>query len=141
MYAGSGNAILSNSIFGNVLGGISVSIGANDNIAPPIISSAVDAGTQTLVSGTASLGTPTAEVTLFLQFFANGTCEHPPLGEGETFLGTFTAVTGGAGTATFSVALPGGLLGKVVTATTTSTVAGPGGNTSQFSACATVVGP
>ena len=140
VYSGSGNTILSNSIFGNQLSGISLSSGTNGSVTPPVIASAVDDGSRTLASGTVTLPTPIPGITLYLQFFSNPTCEHPPFGEGRTLLGTFTVVTDGAGVGTFSLTLPTGLLGQVVTATT-STAAGAGGNSSGFSACRSVSGP
>ena len=137
--AGSGNAILSNSIARNVMGGLVVNPGANAGVGAPVLTSAVDDGTKTVVTGTAYLGTPAPGVTLFVQFFSNAGCAHPPLGEGEAFLQTVSAVTDVAGIASFTANLPTGLLGKVITATT-NTLLGAGGNTSALSACA-VAGP
>jgi parallel beta-helix repeat protein len=147
--SGTGNAILSNSIIGNTglgidLGTIGVTPndpgdtdnGANDLINFPVLTSAVDNGSQTTVAGSVDVGTP--GVTLYLQFFANDACDSSGYGEGQTFVGSTSVVTGGGGTASFSVNLPTGLVGKSLTATT-NTLFGPGGNTSEFSACAVVI--
>jgi len=134
--SGTGNAILANSIFGNGWGILNAAVLVNS----PGISSAVDDGSATVVSGSVYLGTPTPGVTLFVQFFANSTCAHGGYGEGETFLQTISVVTDTGGIGHFGVSLPPGLLGKVITATT-STLLGPGGDTSEFSTCITVVGP
>ena len=130
--SGSGNAIVSNLIFGNMSLGIYLGSGANDDLNAPVITSAVDYGTNTTVSGTVNVGV--AGATVILQFFANDACDSSGYGQGQTLVGATSVVTGGDGTASFSVNLPTGLAGKVVTATT-NTLLGPGGNTSEFSAC------
>ena len=146
--SGTGNAILSNSIFGNVGIGIDLGYngitpndvgdtdtGANDLINFPVLTGAVDSGSQTTVTGSVDVGNP--GVTLYLQFFANDTCDLSGYGEGQTLVGTTSVVTGVGGTVSFAVNLPTGLNGKSLTATT-STLLGAGGNTSEFSACVTV---
>lgn len=147
--SGTGNAILSNSIFANTGLGIDLGAdgvtpndpgdadtGANDLINFPVLTSAVDNGSRTTVTGSVDVGVP--GVTLYLQFFASDACDPSGYGEGQTFVGTASVVTGGGGTASFSANLPTGLLGKQLTATT-NTLLGPGGNTSEFSACVAVV--
>ena len=56
------------------------------------------------------------------------------------FLRTIAVVTDAGGIGHFGASLPTGLLGKVITATA-STQLGPGGDTSEFSLCISVVGP
>ncbi|MBI4916303.1 MAG: right-handed parallel beta-helix repeat-containing protein [Acidobacteria bacterium] len=148
--SGLGNAIQSNSFFGNALLGIDLGnngvtlndpgdtdTGANDLVNFPVLTLAADDGSQTTVAGSVDVGVP--GVTLTLQFFANDACDPSGYGEGQTLVGSTSVVTGGGGTATFSVNLPTGLAGKSLAATT-NTLLGPGGNTSEFSACITVVG-
>jgi parallel beta-helix repeat protein len=133
--SGSGNDIVSNSIFGNASMGIFLAAGANNDLEAPVIASAVDNGTNTTVTGTVNLGAPGA--TAVLQFFVNDTCDPSGYGEGQTPVGVTAVVAGGDGTAPFSADLPSRLVGKAITATT-STILGPGGSTSDFSGCLVV---
>jgi parallel beta-helix repeat protein len=139
VYSGTGDAVLSNSIFANGGLGITLGSGANDNLAAPFITSAEDNGSNTTVTGTVNVGVVGA--TVHIQFFVDDSCDPSGYGEGQTLLGTSTVVTNTEGLGQFNVTtFPTGLLGKVITATT-NTLLGPGGNTSGFSACRTVVGP
>ena len=64
------------------------------------------------------------------------TCDASGNGEGQTFLGAVTVNTDGNGDAAWNLAgLPQVAVGSVITATATS----PTNNTSEFSACRTVV--
>jgi len=121
------NAVLENSIFSNSGLGIDV-----DNTAPqaaPVLTSAISGGSQTTITGTVT-GAPN---TIFrIEFFSN------PAGtsQGETYLGFLDVVTNGSGSASFSFSpAPAVATGLNITATATD----PDGNTSEFSAPATVL--
>ena len=146
--AGSGNAFLGNRTLSN--GGLGIDIappgpnpndvgdgdvGPNDMLNHPVLTSAVDNGTQTAVSGSVDVGVPGATVTI--QFFHSGTCDSSGYGEGQTPVGQTTVATGTGGTATFVASLPGGLNPGTITATT---VLPPANTTSEFSACRSVTG-
>ena len=103
-----------------------------------MLTSAVDSGGSTSVVGT--LDTDVPDATLVLQFFSNASCDLSGNGEGERFEGEVSALTDGAGDATFTATLPGGLLGRALSATTVTSF-GAGGKTSEFSACRPVVVP
>jgi T5SS/PEP-CTERM-associated repeat protein len=139
--------MLGNLIYGNASLGIDLgSNGRSDNDAGdsdgganllqnfPIISGvALDGGFATL-SGTLNSST---NAVYRLEFFSNPSCDASGNGEGQTFLGFTNVTTDASGNANFAVTLanPGG--GAVFTATATDT----NGNTSEFSACASVSGP
>ena len=121
------NAVLENSIFSNSGLGINV-----DNTAPqaaPVLTSAVSGGSQTTITGTVT-GAPN---TIFrIEFFSN------PAGtsQGETYLGFLDVTTNGSGSSSFSFAPASPVApGLNITATATD----PNGNTSEFSAAATVL--
>jgi hypothetical protein len=133
------NAILTNSIFSN--GGLGIDLepdgvtpndlddgdgGANDLQNFPVLTVAA----PSLVEGTLQSRT---YATYRLEFFANVFCDPSGHGEGQQFLASTMVDTDGAGNATFSVPLSGGLVGPYLTATATD----PGNNTSEFSACLT----
>jgi hypothetical protein len=132
-----GDAIVSNSIFGNQSAGILLTGGALGLINPPDISSVEDEITQTTATGTVTVPIP-GTYTLYLQFFANATCEHPPVGEGRTLLTTFTVVTDNFGVGSFVAVLPAGLVGSEITATTSTSLGYPTGTSSGFSDCKNV---
>jgi hypothetical protein len=120
------NAVLENSIFSNSGLGIDV-----DNTAPqaaPVLTSAISGGPQTTITGTVT-GAPN---TIFrIEFFSN------PAGtsQGETYLGFLDVMTNGSGSASFSFSPASAVAtGLNITATATD----PDGNTSEFSAPATV---
>ena len=139
--AGTGNAILSNAIFSNELLGIALGepsrvtandagdrdTGANNLQNFPVLTSA--AAGDSAIAGTLN---STANTLFRLEFFANAVCDPSGHGEGETFLGSTTVTTNGAGDIRFTATLPGMVrAGHFLTATATD----PGGNTSGFSAC------
>jgi len=94
-----------------------------------VLTSAFSGGTQTTITGTVT-GAPN---TIFrIEFFSN------PAGtsQGETYLGFLDVVTNGSGSASFSFSpAPAVATGLNITATATD----PDGNTSEFSAPATVL--
>lgn len=141
------NALLRNSIFGNGALGIDLDPGngvtANDpgdaDTGPnnlqnfPVLTSAASNATTTTVGGTLN---SEASKLYRLEFFSNSACDPSGNGEGQTFLGSTNATTDGSGNATFTASLSSpATVGHVVTATATD----PNNNTSEFSACSTVV--
>jgi hypothetical protein len=130
---GSGNAVLSNSIFNNGNSGIGLLNGANGNQAAPVLTSAMNVAGTTTVTGTLN-STPGTNFTV--QFFASAACDSSGSGEGQLFLGSQSVTTDGAGAAPLSFQTAGAAAGQVITATATSST----NNTSQFSACRAVTG-
>jgi hypothetical protein len=144
--SGSGNALLGNSIFlndslGIDLGGSGVTpndpadpdTGANYLQNFPVLTLATCSGTNTNIEGTLN-STPT--MAFRLEFFSNSVADPSGYGEGETYLGSTTVVTDGAGDASFDVTLPVPVPGGYrVTATATD----PNNNTSEFSEWAFVM--
>jgi CSLREA domain-containing protein len=138
--SGTGNAILSNSIYANTGLGIDLSVvgvnindlgdadtGANNLQNFPVLTSATSSAAGTTIQG--SLNTrPNLSHTL--EFFASPTADATAYGEGKVLLGTTTVTTDMAGNATFTATFATRVaVGEVVTATTTD----PGNNTSEFS--------
>lgn len=145
---GTANAILGNSIFGNVGLGIDLlpdGVTPNDPGDPdegsnnlqnfPVISSV------SIVAGNVTIGgslNSTAGIQFRLEFFSNTSCNAASpndFGEGQTFLGFVNVTTDGSGNATFNPTfpIPGGQ--TVITATATD----PENNTSEFSQCPAAV--
>jgi CSLREA domain-containing protein len=153
--SGTGNRILSNSIFSNGPLGIDLSdggreqdfkdtdTGANRKQNFPVITSAQSLGTFTSISGTlhSTPSTATTARTFIIQFFSNPPIPPPStdLYEGKTFLGQTQVTTNRQGNATFtfspSQTVP---VGQVITATATRKDTG---DTSEFSAARRVEEP
>jgi T5SS/PEP-CTERM-associated repeat protein len=140
-------AVLGNSIFGNSSLGIDLGInGRTDNDAGdidpgpnllqnfPVISGVSIGGGNVTLSGTLNSGTNAA---FRLEFFSNPSCDDSGNGEGQAFLGFTNVTTDASGSANFALTLANPSGGAVFTATATDT----NGNTSEFSACASVSGP
>ena len=135
-----------NAIFANVGLGIDVDpdtvtpndpddsdLGPNGTQNFPMLDAATSSGAATEVSGTLN---SEANKTYRLEFFSSPACDSSGFGEGETYLGTSNVTTDGGGDVSFDVTLATVTsAGQVVTATATD----PSGNTSEFSACETVV--
>ena len=142
--SGTGNDILSNSIFSNTEMGIDLGTngvttndagdadsGANNLQNFPVLTSAVN-GSIT-IQGTLN---STANITFRIEFFSNTVCDTSGFGEGKTFLGSTNATTDGTGNISFSATLAATVSpGSFITATATD----PGNNTSEFSQCLLVV--
>jgi uncharacterized repeat protein (TIGR01451 family)/CSLREA domain-containing protein len=143
VYSGTGNRILSNSIFTNT--GLGIDLGTN-NAFTPNDDTDPDAGANNLqnypvlTSASVSAGDTTIEGVLnsisntnfTIQFFANTVCDPSGFGEGRTYLDTDTTGTDGSGNATINTTIVGSdLTGQFVTATATD----PYSNTSEFSNC------
>src|SRR5262249_54541411 len=139
--------VLSNSIFSNVGLGIDLNsdgvtpnvhcgagVGSNNGATFPVLTSATTNGVNTVVNGTLD---SKPGLSFRIEFFSNSACDPSGNGEGHTFLG-FTNVTTNPVTdcgATFSATLPPVAPSTVITSTATD----PSNNTSEFSACITVV--
>lgn len=146
--AGSGNRLLGNSFAGN--GGLAIDLGAsgvtvNDagdgDSGPnglqnfPVVTSAQGYFAGLIVDGTLN---SVANATFRLEFYASPGCDSSGNGEGQTYLGTVEVQTNASGNASFSLTLPAVVsVGQVVTATATRLATG---DTSEFSACRSVVG-
>jgi CSLREA domain-containing protein len=140
--AGSGNALLSNSVYSN--GGLGIDLG-NDGVTYndpgdtdtgpndlqnfPVITAVRRVGRAVMIYGTLE-STPSTKFRL--EFFSNEACDPSGYGEGQAFLGFSHVKTDQAGMASFIITLPVSLPQEAfVTATATD----PGGSTSEFSAC------
>jgi hypothetical protein len=132
----SGNSIFENGGLGIDLGNDGVTLndpgdtdlGVNNLQNFPVIIVASDDGINTTVRGT--LDTPNPE-TVTIELFCNEVIDNSGFGEGQVFLGTTTPEANG----NFLAILPGGLVGKYITATATDAA----GNTSEFSAAVLVI--
>jgi hypothetical protein len=125
--AATGNRIHANPISANG-GGISLTNGGNNMQSPPDLSSATEDGSDITIAGTVQ-STPNSIITL--DFFANAVCDR----EGADFLGSAQAASNASGIATFTAIVPANFSeGTIATTTATDAL----GNTSQFSACATI---
>ncbi len=121
--AGTGDSILSNSIFSNAQQGIALAA----TVSIPVITGAAGGGTGSNVQGSIASAVDT---TFLIQFFSNLSADPAGYYEGQTFLGSTTVTTaGGTGTINFNLA-SGILTGMVVTATATDLSTGV---TSPFS--------
>ena len=142
-----GDAILSNSIFGNSqigidLGGDGVTLntpgsphtGPNNLQSFPVLNEAVAfTGTSTVIVG--SLNSSPSE-TFTLQFFSNPTADPSGYGQGQTLLGTTTVSTNTSGNASFQVSFPVVVpAGYAISATATDST----GDTSEFAQDVTVI--
>jgi hypothetical protein len=131
--AATGNVIHANSIVGN--GGLGIALsnsGNNLEPAPSLTSPAILDVTDLTVAGSVHGGN---NVDLKIDFYGNHSCDASGSGEGETYLGSTDVTTDGSGNANFSATVPADLSSNdVVTATATDS----SGNTSQFSACASI---
>ena len=141
-----GNRILGNSVSSN--GGLGIDL-ANSGVNPndtddvdtgannlqnfPVLDTATATAGDTEVEGALN---SEANKTYRIEFFSSPACDSSGFGEGETYLGTSNVTTDGGGDVSFDVTLATVTsAGQVVTATATD----PSGNTSEFSACETVV--
>ena len=133
---GSGNAILSNAIFGNHLLGIDLGndgptlntpggphTGPNDLQNYPVITSALVGDGNVLIGGTLD---STPDTTFLIEFFQVRTIDSSGHGQGQAHLGSTTTKTNSDGFATFSADVAD--FGGSYTATATD----PNGNTSEF---------
>jgi len=144
--AGSSNSILGNSIYGNTLLGIDLGgdgitandlldldSGINDLQNTPVLSSARNVGSATLIHGTLN---SFSNATYRIELFSNPVCHLSGRGEGRVFVTSALATTDSSGNASFSVTHPQPIsVGQFLTATATDT----GGSSSEFSQCVPVI--
>lgn len=140
--AGTGHAVLGNSIFANGIGldfngqcppppndNLDLDSGPNNWQNHPVLTSAAsDIGTMTIVQGTLH-STPDSDFRI--EFFWSWISSSCGYGEGGHYMGWTNVTTDGSGNAVFNVELPAGVgtMTEVVTATATDA----GNNTSEFS--------
>ena len=140
--AGTGNAILGNSIYANAGLGVELGIGglvtANDpgdgDTGPnnlqnfPVLTAAMISGSDLLVTGTLNSSIST---TFDIDFYASSTADGSGNGEAERYLGSAVVITDSSGNVTINEWLSsvGVTDGEFVTATATDS----SGNTSEFS--------
>jgi titin len=129
---GTGNAVLSDSIFANGNLGIELINHGNNDQPPPTLTSASQDGANTVVQGMLHAA---ANTTYTVQLFSNP-ADAPA--QGETLLGTFTVRTDASGFASFTLTVTTSVPeGDLITATATD----GGNNTSEFSGPVVVTGP
>lgn len=146
--AGSGNAVVGNSIHDNGVVGIDLNddgVTSNDPLASldadtgpnglqnfPVITSVASNATGTTVGGYLASA---ASTQYRVEFFASAACDPSGNGQGTVFLGAHDVTTHANGRGTFLFGTPAVVpRGQVVTATATS----PANSTSEFSACTAV---
>ena len=130
---GTQDATLSDVIYNNGGLGIDLASEANNNQAPPTLTSATYSSGATTIAGI--LSGQQADTTYTLQFFANQTSAPPGAGQGQTLLGTATVTTDGSGDATFTFSFTTqATTGQLVNAPATD----PNGNTSEVAQNVTV---
>ena len=145
--AGSGSAVLGNSLYSNVglgidLGAAGVTAndagdadtGANGLQNYAVLSSATSNGNDTTIAGSFN---GAASTTYRIEFFSSPSGDATGHGEGLTFLGFVTVTTDASGNATFNTTLSGVNVtaGHAVSSTTTVDLGGGNyGSTSEFSA-------
>jgi len=139
--SGTGNSILSNSIFGD--GGLGIDLGpvgvtpndpgdgdsgANGLQNFPVLTVANPAGTNTNIQGTLNSNPGS---TFRIEFFSSQFPNASGFGEGQTFIGFTNVTTDGSGNASFNQTVPVAVpAGQVIAATATNTATN---NTSEFS--------
>jgi len=143
---GTGNAILSNSIFSNSGGlgidlhfgfssdGVTLDDSGDDDIGPnnlqnfPVLTNASTGGGMTTISGSLN---STANTIFRVEFFANAAADPSSYGQGQTFLGAQDVTTDGSGNVAFNAVLSA--VPPIGQAIITATATDPGNNTSEFS--------
>ena len=145
--AGTGNAILGNSIFANDYWGIDLApygvtpndpgdadFGPNRTQNHPVLAAVTVGNGATEVSG-ALASTPDA--VFRVELFSSPDCDPSGFGEARTFLGAVDIATDAGGKGAIAATLPFEVTDEFVTATATSA----GDDTSELSACTRVGGP
>jgi len=140
------NSIRRNAIFSS--SGLGIALGLDGGVTPndagdgdtgpnnlqnfPVLTSAVSLGGNTTIQGTLN---STASTQFSVDLYANNACDSSGNGEGQNFITSTTVTTNGSGDASFTLTVPSNtVVGQFITATATD----PDGNTSEFSACATL---
>jgi hypothetical protein len=129
--SGTGNSILSNSIYSNGQLGIVLDGTGNNAIPAPIVTSATPLINSTTIIGTFS--NPNLPYTsILIQVFSNQTADPSGYGQGQTLIGSTTLNTNSSGAGTFTLNLAAGVApGLAISATATNIITG---DTSAFSA-------
>ena len=140
VYSGVSNSILSNSIHDNGKLGIDLNVdgpspndfldvdaGGNNTQNFPELGSALTIGLSTTISGKLH-STPGRE--FLIQVFSNTAADPSGFGEGETLLGTVSAITNAAGDAVFSLTVAALPAGTIISSTATDRLTM---DTSEFS--------
>ena len=120
--SGIGNSILTNSIFSNGQGGITLNGSplANDNISPPTLVTAIPTATTKTTNVQGSY-TSVAYATFLVQFFSNLAADPSGRYEGQTYLGSTIVTTGANGSVSFAATLKTVVASSAwITATATS---------------------
>lgn len=143
--AGTGNAILSNSIYSN--GGLGIDLGEDGVTANDFLDA--DSGPNNLQNFPEITVLPSnsktksvtiqgnlvsaSNTTFVIQIFSNDSCDPSGYGEGQTYLASVRVKTNSTGQAQFTIRLPvPPAKGSFITATATDAM----NNTSEFSQCA-----
>ena len=100
--SGTGDSILSNSVFSNGESGVALVGTANDAQTAPTISGATGGGTATNIEGSL---TSVASTTFLVQFFMSLVEDPSGFGQGQTYIGSTTVTTSAGGTASIDVNL------------------------------------
>ncbi len=126
--SGTGDSILSNSIYSNGQQGVALIGTANHSQSAPTLSDATGGGTGSNIQGSlASAG----NTSFLIQFFSSPVADPSGFGQGETFLGSTTIITNAGGDGLIDFNLSSGLaVGTWVTAMATNETTG---DTSAFS--------
>jgi hypothetical protein len=127
------NTVSQNSIFNNAARGIVLYNNANGQQAYPSLTSAKLGNTDTNAGGIDVAGTliSTPNRAFIIEFFANSVADPSGFGQGQTFIGSTTIVTGSSGSKSFTAPLAAAVpVGYYITAKTT----GPDGSSSGYSA-------
>jgi CSLREA domain-containing protein len=151
-----GGSLRRNSIFGNTGLGIDLDpggpnandsgdgdTGANNGQNYPVLTSASASGSTVSIAGSLN---STPNTSFDLEFFETASCDSNGFGEGRRYLqrtggDSDTVTTDGSGDAAFTIDLTPQDAGSIVSGdVVTATATGPGGNTSEFSACRSVTG-
>src|SRR5262249_25156013 len=102
--------------------GIVVNSGANQSVAPPVLTFTPGTGGTGTLAGTL---TEAPNTTYVVEVFSNHSAQAPAQAQGETFVQDVTVTTDGTGRGTFSLTEPVSFY--------TATATDPSGNTSAFS--------
>ncbi len=126
--SGTGDSILSNSIFSNGQRGIFLSATGNNGQRAPVISAVIAGSTVSTIEGSLN---SVPNTSFLIQFFSSVTPDPSGFGQGQTFFAWTTVRTNASGSATFSFNPPGSIpAGQWITATATNQTTG---DTSAFS--------
>ena len=126
--SGTGDSILSNSVYSNGQSGILLTGSGNHAQTAPVLTAASGGGSGSNVEGSL---TSVLDTTFLIQFFNSPIADPSGIGQGQTFLGSTTVTTSGSGTAAINFNLTTNLLvGSWVTVTATNQSTG---DTSEFS--------